>query len=43
MFVKAASGCCPVCFTERQQRLVEIRDIVAEEAAAAIQDWVPPR
>lgn len=41
MFVKAASGCCPLCFTERQHRLLEIGDIVAEEAGSALQDWVP--
>ena len=43
MFVNPASGCCPPCYTERQQRLDEIGDIVSEEAGAAVQDWLPPR
>ena len=40
MFVKAASGRCPVCFTQAQERRAEIDQIVAEEAGVALMDWV---
>jgi hypothetical protein len=35
MFVEAASGCCPVCFT----RARELDQIAEGEAHAAIDDW----
>lgn len=43
MFVKARSGRCPVCFTNAQHRHVEIDSIVSDEAAIALQDWLPSR
>ena len=35
VFVEAASGCCPVCFTRGR----ELDQIAEGEAHAAIDDW----
>lgn len=42
MFVKANSGRCPVCFTQAQRRRQEIDQVVADEAEAALFDWLQP-
>lgn len=39
MFVRAASGLCPVCFTEKRLREEHIETVVDSEARRAAQDW----
>jgi len=41
MFVKAASGMCPVCFTRQRNLENDIEDVVQGESLAAVQDWSP--
>jgi hypothetical protein len=43
MFVRAESGLCPVCFTDRRLREEQIETVVDSEAGRAVQDWSPGR
>lgn len=39
MFVKAPSGLCPVCFTQRRLDEERVHDIAASGASDAAEDW----
>ena len=41
MFVKAASGMCPVCFTRQRSFERDVDEMVQGESLAAVQDWRP--
>lgn len=42
MFVKAASGLCPVCFTRRRLQEERVHEIAAEEVGSVPPDWGMP-
>ena len=39
MFVKAETGLCPVCLTQKRRRHDEIERIAHHHASAALTDW----
>jgi hypothetical protein len=41
MFVKAASGLCPLCFTRRRRREERVQEVVHRQVDAAIREWLP--